>query len=164
MTTKTIPQWLQQRREACDLDPTHGLGAIKWLLDEFRVNIVRHEYVGVNFVSLRRGRGPTRRFKVHTAGRVSGYVAPFGVRNFMREDAPEQYLFVAFEPQPMMWTATADELSEVYDYPTANRVLPPGEGGARINYDVSEYTQGALHLALKATHPWRVKSHKDLRL
>lgn len=158
------PQWLVKRRNNCALDPMEGLGALKFLLDPLKVDIIQHRYVGVNYVSLRRHKKKSKEFKLYTRSKMGQYNASFVVTNFMYQDSPQQYLFMALRPEPILWAASQDMLMDAHEeLITADLYENPYPGAYRVFREgvLSENHMG-LHLTKK--HEWRVRHPSNLGL
>jgi len=115
------PNWLRNKRAEWSLNHFSGLGAIKYLLDPLKVNIVAHECRGSQYLMLRGSSGAKTYCKVYYSGTLlsskSRSLGYFHINNFLREEARDaftHYMCVSFEG-PHAWVFPKNTLCNVYN-------------------------------------------------
>lgn len=115
----TEPKWLRNKRNEWSLSHATGLGAIKYILDPLKINIVQHHMCGPNFLMLEGASRKRAWVKVHYRNtwikQKSRNTAHFECKGFGADDAPEHYLFVCLE-EPMAWHFTRTQLRDYANY------------------------------------------------
>ena len=84
--------------EFLTLSPTEGVGAMVHLFHQAKLDVVAHIYVGVNHLIVRNEAGQMRHCKCYTSSKGK----TFYISGYLREDAPEYYVFVSFNG-PRAW-------------------------------------------------------------
>jgi hypothetical protein len=146
------PRWLHTRRQDWSLSHHSGLGAVKYLLDPLKVNIVQHECRGSQWLMLE---GPSRRrqfVKMYYTGKMTGTANPaanFQIRNFLREDAPNFYVLMSFEG-PHIWSVPSRKLAEMWRLLKRTRKPSESDEGFSVPAGLNEHKFGALNVYLHA--------------
>jgi hypothetical protein len=107
------PQWHRSRNKAWSLSSKAGLGAMKYMLDPLKIDIMSHECKRSQWLTLQ---GPNRSrsyVKVHYKGKGSYDGAAFQLRGFLYEDAPEYYFLICFEG-PWAWVVSRSKCRSIW--------------------------------------------------
>lgn len=146
------PAWLRNRRKAWSLSHTSGLGAVKYLMDPLKINIIEHECRGAQWLMLQGSSGKRNFVKMYYKGTLthSMTVGRFEIRNFLRSNAPSHFLCVAF-PLPHAWVLEAKELTKRWHALKKMGRFEQDEDGFHIPYGAEDHEGGFLGITLRTT-------------
>lgn len=144
------PAFVTKRRQGWGLSHASGLGAIKFLLDPLKVDIVEHECRGAQWLMLRGPKLKRNRVKVYYKGKLNNYgkSAQFQIRNFLREGAPTHFLCVSFDG-PHAWAISSRELTKKWDLLLEQDTFEKDDEGFHIPYGGDEHPGGFLGVTFK---------------
>jgi hypothetical protein len=164
------PNWLRNKRTEWSLSHSSGLGAIKYLLDPLKINIVAHECRGSQYLMLRGPSGSRTFCKVYYTGSLLatrtkqyGY---FHINNFLRNgerDVHTHYMCVSFEG-PFAWVLSKTKLADTHAVLSGK-----GHGTYHQELTIAAHQQDREHGGVRAmldveNSKWLLKSAKQLDL
>ena len=158
------PSWLRNKRNEWSLSHDGGLGAVKYILDPLKINIVQHEMSRANYLMLE-GPGRLRHFVklqyrnkwVKQKDRSS---VCFDCKGLTDETQGNQYfMFVCIEGK-MAWAFSRNQLISYYNF---LRTAPPSYvDGVICRWDDRTAVGGGLHFWLNEDCPSLLVDKKQL--
>ena len=101
----------KDKKNLFTLSDTDGLGALKSMLDKVDLDIVRHEYVGQNYITVRNAAGKRQRCKLYTTS-SEGERFIFAISGFEKETAPKYYMLAALKGG-LVWVLKREDLRKI---------------------------------------------------
>jgi hypothetical protein len=143
------PKWLRNKRNEWSLSDNTGLGAIKYVLDPLKINIVQHDMRVVNYLMLE---GPSRKrqfVRVHYRNnwikQKTRLSCCFETTGFQEDTAPLHTLFVCIEGR-VIWHFSRKELREYASHLSVG--APRYLDGVTSRWNDREREDGRLHFWL----------------
>lgn len=141
---------------------TDGLGAIKSVIDELDLDIVRHVYRGTNYITVRNARNQRAQLKVYCIGHAHPRTgnATFNLTGFLREGSAQFYMLMSFEG-PQAWILSRTQAHALHKA----AVKAGGEsGGAKVSHRDLDDLNGKMRVTFSVDSDYLFKAAKQIGL
>jgi hypothetical protein len=154
------PALLGRKRVEWGLSHRLGLGAVKYLMDPLGIRIVVHDCKATQYLMLRRSSKNVYVNWRYANEPTTASCCVFGVRNFLRDNAPNYYLFTCFDG-PIGWVVPTKAMVAAWTTLKANG--PDDTSIFSIPTGFEEHEGGSLFIQLDLTSSkYELKDHKQL--
>lgn len=154
----------RKKKDRFTLAETDGIGAMKAVCDAADLDIVRHVYCGMNYLTVANAKKQRRVVKVYTRARM-GLIekhADFTICGFLREDAPKYYMLMCFEG-PIAWVIKQTDLVKAWSKLSAGG-LPEDYLSCPRQRSEIQSRSGIIRAHMKIDDRFVLKSPKQLDL